>query len=372
MLKDLDQRQGEQQGAGSINVPVNQTTSSRKVLFITLAVIVLLNVVGIFVWQLYSENQRLKATETLSGTALVEGLSQAVKSKKIAKLIEESTPPTMTVNKVAEPVNVSTTPVNKAPSLAKQTQAASIAANKIKQLNELQAEPIDKTTVLHSDKKHDSVKSNTQSPVITPINKSPAKLSISRKQLTPKALAAKKVKRAEQALANNKITEAEHLFEDVLLILPEHKSARKQLAALWYGRESYQPALNLLSQGLQLSPDDSELRLMKARIYLNRNNSKNALKTLQVLPNVEKIEYQTLLATVAQKEGQYEIAVHAYQLLTKLEPMVGRWWLGLAVAYDSNSEFTQAINMYQIAINQMDLSDSAEQFSRQRISELGE
>ncbi|MDG1751901.1 MAG: hypothetical protein P8I03_09615 [Thalassotalea sp.] len=79
-----------------------------------------------------------------------------------------------------------------------------------------------------------------------------------------------------------------------------------------------------------------------------------------------------MLASHAQQISQFDIAATAYQLLAKLEPTAGRWWLGLAVAYDSNSEFDQAVIAYGQAIDKSDLSENARQFARQRVQELGE
>ena len=206
-----------------------------------------------------------------------------------------------------------------------------------------------------------------------PVKKST--LTISRKQLPPHELAQQKVQRAEQALVNKNIVKAEHLFEDVLLIVPEHKSARKQLAALWFGRKAYADALNILSQGIALSPNDSEFRLMQARNYIQQNRLDNAFTTLNNMPivnDVLNVEYQNLRATIAQQLNEFSFAADAYQILINIESSAGRWWLGLGIARDSNSEFTQAIIAYKTALSKTGLSDSAENFARQRIIELGE
>ncbi|MCO4799926.1 MAG: tetratricopeptide repeat protein, partial [Colwelliaceae bacterium] len=142
--------------------------------------------------------------------------------------------------------------------------------------------------------------------------------------------------------------------------------------ALWFGRQSYQSAINVLSQGIKLDPNDSEFRLMKARIYLNQGKTVEAVNTLKVLSLVKDVEYQALLASNAQQISQHETAKIAYKLLSTLEPNAGRWWLGLAVAYDSNSEFEHAKDSYAQALEKIDLSENARQFVRQRLQELGE
>ncbi len=363
MLKDLDQRKVEQQDSSNFTAPVAVAASNNKVLLISLIVIVLLNIIGLFVWQMYTENQTLKNSQVQNTR-----ISEQVVTQKIVTTIE----------KTAEEPKKSglTTPPN--------------AVNNNAQIQTAQKPAIveNKTTELGNDSinspKNSLAKNlnninEKKAPIIIPpkndILVPPSKLKISRKQLSPGELAQQKIKRAEQALASNNVVKAEGLFEDVLLIIPEHKSARKQLAALWFGRKAFTPALNLLSQGIALSPTDTEFRMMQARIYLQQNRTIkafNVLNTLSQVNDVANIEYQSLRASIAQQLNEFTAAAEAYKALTDIEPLTGRWWLGLAVAHDSNSEFKQASFAYKEALTKMGLSDSAESFVRQRMSELGE
>jgi MSHA biogenesis protein MshN len=358
MLKDLDQRQVEQQGAGNRAVPIVPSQSNKKILMFSLLVIVLLNVLGLFVWQIYTENQALKKA---NGTEIMQVEERA--AQKIVTAIESSVkskPATDLINKVIMENN---TAASESEYLATKHNAPAIAANNIPAIKV----PEKIATVSMNKPVMPAVQ------IKTPIKKS--SLTISRKQLSPSELAKQKVRRAEQALANNDIAKAEHLFEDVLLVLPEHKSARKQLAALWFGRKSYVAALNVLSQGIALTPNDPEFRVMQARIYLQLNKVNNAFSILNNMVKVDDVldvEYQSLRATTAQQLNEFSSAVKAYQMLTNIEPSVGRWWLGLGIAYDSNGEFKKAGIAYKNALNETDLSDSAESFVRGRIIELGE
>jgi len=177
---------------------------------------------------------------------------------------------------------------------------------------------------------------------------------------------------AEGAVNQNELSKAETLFEDVLVLTPSNKAARKQLAALWFGRKAYQSALNLLSQGIALTPQDSEFRLMQARIYLTQGYTDKAYQVLQALDQSNDIEYLLTLANIAQKLTKYPQAIRAYKKLANKQPSEGRWWLGLAVAYDSNSEYLLAINAYRSAITQGELSKTSLQFAKKRLTELGE
>ncbi|NQZ21657.1 MAG: tetratricopeptide repeat protein [Colwellia sp.] len=362
MLKDLDQRKVEQQGSSNFTAPAEIATSNKKVLLISLMVIVMLNIIGLFVWQMYVENQALKKiqypqikiTEQVAVQKIVNPIEKtALKKKKI-----DFTPPPNGVNDN----NAQIQPPQKQNITGNKTVGIAHASiNPLKGSSVKNSNNITKKTVVIEYKKD----------IVVP----PSTLKISRKQLSPSELVQQKIKRAEQELANNNIAKAESLFEDILLILPEHKSARKQLAALWFGRQSYTPAINLLSQGIALSPTETEFRMMQARIYLQQNRPKkafNVLNNLSQVNNVENVEYQSLRASVAQQLNEFTAAAGAYQTLADIEPSIGRWWLGLAVAHDSNSEFKQASLAYKEALTKMGLSDSAQSFVRQRMTELGE
>ena len=386
MLKDLDQRQAEQQGSSDFTAPVSSASSNKKTVFISLIVIILLKIVGIFVWQMYVENQTLKMSispesNTPQNNTTVKKLEQTIAPKNSSpEQILESRDLRNNANdinqdSISNTLNQDDFNQNKpdVSEMIKGTQE-NTTSNNILGDNDIRENVVETTVTSTNDITNNA---NNQQELVKPIaiDVKRSTLQISRKKLTPGELAKQKLLRAEQALANNNIAQAETLFEDVLLVIPDHKSARKQLAALWFGREAYSDALNLLSQGINLSPNDSEFRVMKARVYLQQNQVQQAFLTLNAMPRVNdvtSVEYQSLRATTAQQLNEFSFAAEAYQVLVSIEPSASRWWLGLAVAHDSNSEFEQASNAYHTALNRSGLSGSAETFARQRIIELGE
>jgi len=390
MLKDLDQRQVEQQGSSNFTAPVPSSSSSKKVIIICLFVILLLNVVGIFVWQMYTENQALKASQTPSENQAVISLMEdkiAINSNTKQEEKKSNLGIASNINNQSNSIEIQDTQTNEKLAVTDINTSDKETTNDKGELDkykpnqsipqsDLTKEPVNENTDSNIDtaSTFSNKKTNQLPESITAEVKKPT-LKISRKQLSPRELANQKLKRAEQALDTNDVAKAETLFEDVLLVMPEHKSARKQLAALWFGRQSYADALNLISQGIALAPNDNELRVMKARIYLQQNQIQQAFNTLNNMPranNSSNVEYQSLRATTAQQLNEFSTATQAYTILVEIEPSAGRWWLGLAVALDSSSEFKQATIAYQTALNKTGLSGSAETFARQRIIELGE
>ena len=369
MLKDLDQRQAEQQGSSDFTAPVSSASSNKKTVFISLIVIILLNIVGIFVWQMYVENQTLKMSispesNTPQNNTTVKKLEQTIAPKNSSpEQILESRDLRNNANdinqdSISNTLNQDDFNQNKpdVSEMIKGTQE-NTTSNNILGDNDIRENVVETTVTSTNDITNNA---NNQQELVKPIaiDVKRSTLQISRKKLTP--------------------GDVIFLYGEigvVLLVIPDHKSARKQLAALWFGREAYSDALNLLSQGINLSPNDSEFRVMKARVYLQQNQVQQAFLTLNAMPRVNdvtSVEYQSLRATTAQQLNEFSFAAEAYQVLVSIEPSASRWWLGLAVAHDSNSEFEQASNAYQTALNKSGLSGSAETFARQRIIELGE
>ena len=400
MLKDLEKRQDEHSLPNDkVILPVNTNHASYK--NITLIVItVVLTLLAVYFWQLQDENQRLKSQKiTLSSQA-----TSAPVPASITPISEKVTTSQSNENIRSENL-VATTKISQEqpprPSADEQPRDPIIQTTKVEQHSHVEENFLPtsvktkgETTASNietpqNEAKHNaSVKVSTltkNQPIIDSISDTPtannpnqntsSSMVISRRQLTPEALAAQKMRRAKEAVANNDIVKAEKLFEDVLLVLPSEKDARKQLAALWFGRQSYQSAINLLAQGIRLDPSDKELRILQAQIFIKQNLHLPAFQVLQSLPNIATLKdnrYQSMLATQAQASKQFAYAISAYQRLTVAQPEIGRGWLGLAIAYDSNSQFQLASTNYTVALSKSDLSSSARAFAINRLQELGE
>lgn len=394
MLKDLEQRNKEPENAQVNYVPAVAPQASKKNIFYIIIVLLAINIVGIIMWQLYSENQSLKVA----------------KAEKPATVVSESVPSnnqnisTQNESRIEDTI-VASTPVKTA-QVNQETAAAKLkqseqsystqkhskqALNEQAQTNQSTKQLANTAQITNTQESlPDNVATKPQQakkesaslpPASEPVNNSSAKestvvkkptLTVTRRQLSSKEMADRKLTKAEQAVAKGDLSTAETLFEDILLLEPRNKFARKKLAALWFGRKSYQSAVNLLAQGISYFPDDSEFRVMQARVFLAVNNAQNALASLKPMADFQDKEYQVLLAGVAQELGDFETAIQAYQHLTKMVANNGRYWLGLAIAQDSNGQYQQAKDSYQSALAVGDLAKSSTDFATLRLQELGE
>jgi len=364
MLKELEERNTPQHThATSAGAPQSVVATSKFKIVLWVLLIVLINIVGIYVWNLYSENQSLKSADHNQPETLA--IKKEVLNPKAFSKINETIQLEVTPTQDTVIVNKENVSKKSREYIEPEKTNTKVAVKQVKpERNNIVVTPL-------GDKKDDKSKKIAQ--VESPsADKKQTSLSISRSHLSPERVVANKLKKAELAISDNNIAKAEQLFEDVLLIQPEQKEARKQLAALWFGRKLYRPALNLLSQGIALYPNDNDFRLMKARIFLNQNNTKEAFNVLNGFSTAQNVEYQVLLANTAQLLKKSNSAILAYRQLVELEPHKGKWWMGLAVELDRESQFKEAKSAYAMALSTQSLSSNSVQFVEQRMLELGE
>ncbi len=349
MLKDLEQRTPEQ-GHAPNAVVVSNKPSTVKIVVISLVVLLSLNALGFYIWdlQLRLSSSELKAKENKE-QVLVRQATTKQPNVEQALARQASTKQPDAVLPLVQPL------VRQA--VIKQPDVA---------------QPLARPLARQAATKQPIIKQPAVQPVKAEKTVTASKMTVSRRQLTTKELVSQKLVSAEKAINSNQITKAETLFEDVLILQPSNKQARKKLAALWFGRKLYQQAINLLSQGIALDKQDSELRMLKAQIQIKLGQHKSAYYTLKALPALKQQDYQVMLANVAQQIEAYEGAIKAYKVLINMQPYRGKWHLGLAIVYDKNSQFTVAEKEYALALSKNDLSSASAEFAAQRMQALGE
>ena len=392
MLKDLEQRSPEPNANSTQPSNVVQTHSPKNIIIVTSAFVLTLCLISFYIWQLISENNALKAqqlTKNVIGVATVKNEAAAIynspTSLKQSSGNESKTPKApikLAVARVEVKQDVAEGNIQKIIS----NNAEDITSNKTvekKQVMPLKPvlengnskiTPAKKTEALVAEHSHSEGNSSHSHTLISTVKPKPKtnKMTVSRRQLSADELAEQKLVLVEKALAAKQVEKAEKLLEDVVIIRPNDSQTRKKLAALWFGRQAYQDAVNLLSQGISLNSKDSSLREMKARIHLRQGQYTAALNTLKPLAGLKDEQYQVMLANTAQQANQNKTAVNAYKVLIAMKPDIGRWQLGLAVLYDKNSQFSLASKAYKKALTKKDLSVSSENFIKQRIQVIGQ
>lgn len=189
---------------------------------------------------------------------------------------------------------------------------------------------------------------------------------------TPTQQAQLYAKQAENALLAGDKERAKQLFIKALSFDKQHDLAREKLAAIFYGEQRTQSAVKLLQEGLSLSPEYTNFRLMLARIYLKNQSKQQAYYYLKPhQPKVEgNVDYYALLAGLAQSLDDLDTALVAYKKLMNHEPNRAKWWLGLGITADKAKQVELALNAYHTAQNMGQLSASSRNYINTRITQL--
>ncbi|APD84821.1 agglutinin biogenesis protein MshN [Alteromonas sp. Mex14] len=171
--------------------------------------------------------------------------------------------------------------------------------------------------------------------------------------------------------------EAQKSFTLALTTYPQNTEARKQLAALYFGQNNNLQALQVLSEGVVLSPESLVWRELMAKILVQENRFEEALNlmpdSLDAKALAEKrIDYLILKGTSAQTINKPEQAISAFSAMTSLQPNNAKWWLALGVNYDALEDKYLAISSYSRALAIGGLSSTSSQYASARLTDLQE
>lgn len=196
------------------------------------------------------------------------------------------------------------------------------------------------------------------------------KIIKSSQQYTPEQRLEMLMTKAQASYDKGYISEAIEQLNKVLSISDSHIQARNLLAVAWYGRGELQQAVSILNNGLSKYPNVELWRMTAAKVYFKENNIKGAFSYLEAnLPDAS-VEFYAMKASVARKLNLFDSAESAYTMLTKLQPKVGNWWLGLSISLDSQGKIDAAIKNYQMVLNVGGISKASMVFVQDRIQEL--
>ncbi|HTN34559.1 MAG TPA: hypothetical protein VL091_11190 [Marinobacter sp.] len=141
-------------------------------------------------------------------------------------------------------------------------------------------------------------------------------------------------------------------------------------------------ARNLLMQGmpeqalrwLAVAETDKypALRLLKSRGLLSTGDLSGAVATLlqDVPPVTGHIEYRVTLATLLQQSGQSLESARQWSALIAVDDGRAAWWVGLAIALESQGEVGAAVRAYGQAEQLPGLSPSLSDYVRERMHKL--
>ncbi len=199
------------------------------------------------------------------------------------------------------------------------------------------------------------------------------KVSKKEKSLSREEQAQQAYKAALDQLQREDLQAAEANLSHALIMQPRLLEARLQLIDLLLNLQRASEAEKQMELGLQLHPDNPELRKKYARQLLASGQPEGALNVLQSEPMPEisvDLEYHALLAALQQESGQHKAAVRSYSRLLKFRPREALWWMGLAISYDQAEDYARAKEAYRQALSLTGLRPDLQDYIRNRLQIL--
>ncbi|WP_323926922.1 tetratricopeptide repeat protein [Aeromonas caviae] len=370
MLKDLDRRQQEAEGAAVYVAPVRQ--QGWWMLVLTLLCTLALGILGWRTWIFWQQSQRASLP------------AAQVEAPRTAPAVAPSAP--LAVVATTQAVS-SAAPVAKVPAASAESTAARVAPSTAEQV------PADEAVLADEGNPQEALGDETipsdeelqpdlyaelaaeQSAEEAPAPAAPRKpgiLKIETVELSDAELATLAERKATTAMAKGRMQEAQDGYYEVLAHDPHNQGAREQLAGLLYGAGRLTEAAQVLEEGLRLDPAQADLRLLLARVAISGGDRQKALDWLTgYQPDIaSNLDYYATWAGLAQELGQPVQASEMYVRLLRQQPDQGRWWLGLGVAEDGQGHRQRALDAYRNAQLHGNLGEASTQWLEQRIGQL--
>ncbi len=176
----------------------------------------------------------------------------------------------------------------------------------------------------------------------------------------------------QQAQQHGNLTLKQEKLQQVLKLDNKHLPARLLLVETLKQQGLSQQSTYILDQGLKLFPTQHHLIQLRSQLYLQNNQSQQAIELLQKITNRKhhSESYLALLAAAYQQNQQYTDAQLLYQQLVRLRPQQAQYWLGLGLAHDNQGHEHAAVNAYQQALNKNTLQTAVVSYIKQRLSIL--
>lgn len=389
MLKDLDQRQQPHALSG---VPQNTQTQARRLaswqlLLLGLLAGALLVAAGFYGWSVFNRNHEAgttqaplvvktdtvtapssasttvampKTADNQVAASLPTAAPDAITPRLTTHADEESAPPLAVASPVSTPVTVAVD----APAVNAETS------------NNTTAQDVNNNASFNA-KSAIAPKQAVAQPEPAPkmaTAQPPGKMEISEVKLTPEQLAQRQYQAGMNAQQNGDLTAAAAAMQRALELYPALHSARKQLAALYYGAGQLTEAAALLQFGINNFPSQQQFWLLLGRVQLAQGKSAAAQASLQHIADGSELatDKWLTLAKLGQQDSNWTLVQQSYQRLIASAADDGRWWMGLAHAQDAAGDYPSALASYRQALQRDNLSLNARAYIENRIAQIGD
>lgn len=200
------------------------------------------------------------------------------------------------------------------------------------------------------------------------------KLKKTHRPLNSKQLAEIAYKKGYGFLQQGRKHQGKESLRKALSLYIPHIKAREMLAGIYIQSGRLINAAELLSEGVKVVPEYPLFAQLYARVLLEQNNPKLALKILEQGSAKIKVDpdYYALLAATYQRVNNHNKAVELYLQLVKVRSDEGVWWLGLGISLEKSGKSKEALEAYQRAQKTGSLKVGLVKFTNNRVSALSE
>jgi|GEM_PF-2494036 len=180
---------------------------------------------------------------------------------------------------------------------------------------------------------------------------------------------------AQQARQQGDLSEATRLLSELVELVPDDRDGRFELIKVLLQQRNAEQALQVADSGHQQQPDEPLWLILKARLLAETDQLAEALYALDVDPAPavsQSPEFYALKAALLQKATRYQDALPIYQLLCGAFPQQPQWWFGRAVTADQVGDQQQARDSFRQALALPGLETQLQQYATQQLQRLGD
>lgn len=173
-------------------------------------------------------------------------------------------------------------------------------------------------------------------------------------------------------LQESRASAAEASFREALREDQNHVASRQALLGLLLDARRNDEAEQLLRRALELNPRQPRHAMVLARLEVERGEVTGAINTMvAALPYVQSDpEYYAFLAALLQRESRHREAADYYRAALRSAPGNAVWLMGLGISLRAASQFAEARDAFQRAVDTKQLNAELQAFSERQLREL--
>lgn len=192
-------------------------------------------------------------------------------------------------------------------------------------------------------------------------------VTLVKKELTREQKSEDSYRNAVENIRLNRMTEAQKNLSDMLEFNPLHHAGRLLSARVMADTGQLGEATKLLNEGIVIAPNEAEFFMSLANVFLINNDLIAAIKTMTAGESVslENAEYQAYFASLLQRSGLHDEAIHHLVKALKKSPDTANWLLSLGISLQYKNEVISASQAYERAMD-LGLSPELMKFAHDR------